>query len=73
MQENIVPEVMRHPPFKANKIPWKVLIPLYKRMIDKIEYERAIRIKKNAELSYSLAHLPPRMEEHEKKKKLEHA
>ena len=37
---------MRHTPFRANKIPWKVLVPLYKRMIDKIEYERGIRIKK---------------------------
>jgi hypothetical protein len=61
---------MRHPPFRANKIPWKVLVPLYKRMVDKIEYEREIRIKKNAEVSLSLARLPPRMEEHEQKKKL---
>lgn len=44
-----IPEVMRQPPFRANKIPWKVLVPLYKRMVDKIEYERNIRIKKNAE------------------------
>ena len=61
-----IPEVMRNPPFRANKIPWKVLVPLYKRMVDKIEYERGQRIKKNAELSYSLAKLPPRMEEYEK-------
>jgi hypothetical protein len=60
---------MRHPPFRANKIPWKVLVPLYKRMVDKIEYERDIRIKKNAELSYSLSRLPPRMEAYEKQKK----
>lgn len=65
-----IPEVMRNPPFRANKIPWKVLVPLYKRMVDKIEYEREQRIKKNAELSYSLAKLPPRMEEYEQKKKL---
>lgn len=64
-----VPECMRHAPFRANKIPWKVLVPLYKRMIDKIEYERESRIKKNAELSYSLAKLPPRMEAYEKMKK----
>ena len=68
--ETEIPEVMRHPPFRANKIPWKVLVPLYKRMVDKIEYEREQRIKKNAELSYSLAKLPPRMEEYEKKRKL---
>lgn len=60
-----IPEVMRHPPFRANKIPWKVLVPLYKRLVDKIEYEREIRIKKNAEESLSLAKLPPRMEEYE--------
>lgn len=35
-----IPECMQHPPFRANKIPWKVLVPLYKRMVDKIEYER---------------------------------
>ena len=61
-----MPAVMRHPPFRANKIPWKVLVPLYKRMVDKIEYERDLRIKRNAELSYSLAKLPPRMEAYEK-------
>lgn len=65
-----VPEVMRHPAFRANKIPWKVLVPLYKRMMDNIEYEREQRIRKNAEHSYSLAKLPPRMEEYEKKRKL---
>ena len=65
-----IPECMRNPPFRANKIPWKVLVPLYKRMVDKIEYERELRIKKNAEISYSLARLPPRMEEYEKLRKL---
>lgn len=64
-----IPETMRHPPFRANKIPWKVLVPLYKRMVDKIEYDREIRIKKNAELSLAMSKLPPRMEDYEKKKK----
>lgn len=70
VMEDEIPEVMRHPPFRANKIPWKVLVPLYKRMVDKIEYERDIRIKKSAEVSLSLAKLPPRMQEYEDKKKL---
>lgn len=48
-----IPESMQHPAFRANKIPWKVLVPLYKRMVDKIEYEREQRIKKNAEASLS--------------------
>ena len=47
-----VPDVMRNPPFRANKIPWKVLVPLYKRMVDKIEHERSERIRLNAERSY---------------------
>lgn len=64
-----VPQVMRNPPFRANKIPWKILVPLYRRMVDKIEYERDIRIKKNAEISYALAKLPPRMEEYEQYRK----
>ena len=63
--EEYVPEVMREPPFRANKIPWKVLVPLYKRMVDKIEHERSERIRVNAEKSYQLSRLPPRMEEHE--------
>ncbi len=62
---------MRNPPFRANKIPWKVLVPLYKRMIDKIEYDREQRIKKNAEVSLSLSRLPPRMAEYEKRRKTE--
>lgn len=60
---------MREPPFRANKIPWKVLVPLYRRMVDKIEHDRAERIRLNAEKSYQLSKLPPRMEEWEIKKK----
>jgi len=66
-----LPECMRHPPFRANIIPHKILVPLYKRMVDNYEYEREQRIKKNAEISYSLARLPPRMEEYEKQRKLQ--
>lgn len=62
---------MRHTPFRANKIPWKVLIPFFKRMMDKIEYDRNIRIKRNAEISLKKSKLPPRMAEHEEKRKNE--
>ena len=68
-----VPEVMREPPFRANKIPWKVLVPLYTRMVDKIEHDRSERIRNNAEKSYWLARLPPRMEQHEHQKKVDEA
>jgi hypothetical protein len=40
-------------------------------MVERIEYAREQRIKRNAEASLSLSKLPPRMQEHENKKKLE--
>lgn len=66
-----IPEVMRVPPFKAGIIPWRVRAPLYQEMVERTEYAREQRIKRNAEISLSLSKLPPRMQEHENKKKLE--
>lgn len=45
------------------------MVPLYKTMVDADENERDKRVKRNAELSLSLAKLPPRMEEAEKQRK----
>ena len=58
-------------PFKAGIIPWRVRAPLYQEMIERTEYAREQRIKRNAEISLSLSKLPPRMQEYESKKKLE--
>ena len=55
-------------PFRAGKVPWKVLVPLYKTMIEDGESEREKRVKRNAETSLSLSKLPPRMEEDFKKR-----
>ena len=55
-----------YPAFRAGKIPWRVLVPLYKSMVDDAENQREKRVKKNADLSLSLAKLPPRMEAAEK-------
>ena len=49
-------------PFRAGKIPWKVLVPLYKTMMEDGKNEREKRVKRNAETSLSLSTLPPRME-----------
>jgi hypothetical protein len=35
-------------PFRAGKIPWKVLVPLYNAMVEDGENERIRRIKKNS-------------------------
>lgn len=53
-------------PFRAGKIPWRVLVPLYKSMMDDAENQREKRVKKNAEVALSLAKLPPRMEKAER-------
>jgi len=39
---------------------------LYKEMMTKDKMEREERIRRNAQLSYQKAALPPRMEQHEK-------
>jgi len=52
--------------FRAGKIPWRVLVPLYRSMMDDAENQREKRVKKNAEVALSLASLPPRMEKAER-------
>jgi hypothetical protein len=42
---------MKVPPFKASIIPWKVRAPLYQEMVERSEYAREQRIKRNAEVS----------------------
>ena len=68
-------DIPQHAPFRANKIPWKVLVPLYQAIQDKDD-ERNKRVKRNAEVSLKLSQLPPRMEKSkieavQKKKDLE--
>lgn len=69
-QENAeLPDSMgQFEPFRAGKIPWKVLVPLYQGMVEDGEQAREKRVKKNAQVSLSLSKLPPRMELDEKKR-----
>ena len=50
-----IPDCLRVAPFKANIIPWKVRANLYQEMVEKEEYARELRIKRNAELNLTLA------------------
>jgi len=61
-------DVSQNAPFRAGKIPWRVLVPLYQAIVDKDD-DRDKRVKKNAEISLSLSKLPPRMEAYEKQRK----
>jgi len=55
--------------FRARNVPWRILIPRFKMMMERDEHERDQRIIRNAEQSYKLAKLPPRMQAYEEEKK----
>ena len=55
--------------FRAKNIPWRILIPRFKMMMERDEHEREVRIRRNAEVSYKNARLPPRMQAHADKMK----
>lgn len=61
-------DVMNNEPFKANPVPWYCKVNLYQRMVENDAAERENRVKTNAELSYSMAKLPPRMQKHQDEK-----
>ena len=67
-QAELPPDMAQPAPFRAGKIPWRILVPLYKTMVDDDEQERKRRIKSNAELSLRMSKLPPNMEAQERRK-----
>ncbi len=58
-------------PFKANAIPWKSQITMLEDIVKRDELQRKMRIEERARQTYQSAKLPPRMEMHEKKKKMQ--
>ena len=67
-QECIPPEFI---PFKANKIQWKSQVNIYNDTNENTKKERQEKIHKRALETFNNAALPPRMEMHEKQKKLQ--
>ena len=55
--------------FRARIVPWRILVPRFKMMMEKDEYDREQRIRAAAEASFQAAKLPPRMQQHEDEKK----
>ena len=47
--------------FRARIVPYKILVPRYKMMVEKEEHDREQRIRENAEKTLQAAKLPPRM------------
>jgi len=68
VKECMPPEFL---PFKANPITWTSQINLYEDILTKQAVERNQRIEERARQNLLSAKLPPRMEMHEKKKKLQ--
>lgn len=50
--------------FRARIIPWRILVPRFKMMMEKSEHEREQRIRANAQKSLASSKLPPRMQHH---------
>jgi hypothetical protein len=63
------PDLETDTTFRAGKIPWKVLVPLYKGMVEEGEQERKRRISQWASQSLKMSKLPPNMEAQEKRRK----
>ena len=55
--------------FRARIVPWRILVPRFKMMMEKDEYDREQRIRQAAEKSFQAAKLPPRMQQHEDEKR----
>lgn len=59
--------------FRARIIPWRILVPRFKMMMEKDEHEREQRIRQMAQKSLASSKLPPRMQQHvdEKRRRIE--
>ena len=59
--------------FRARNIPWGILIPRFKMMMERDEHEREQRIRRNAEQSFQNSKLFPRMQAQVDEKKAREA
>lgn len=64
-----MPHDLRKPAFKANPIPRACSVLIFDQMMKQQEQERQERIRKQAELNFSKAKLPERMQMHSEKLK----
>ena len=69
--DDYLPYDIRQPSFKANPIPRACSVLIFDQMNKRQEEERQERIRKQAELNFSKAKLPDRMQMHQEKMKQE--
>lgn len=60
---------LKKPGFKANPIPRSCSVLIFDQMMKQSDQKRQERIRKNAEINFSKAKLPDRMQMHEEKLK----
>ena len=73
-EDDLMPEEMRkirEKPFKANPIPRSCSVQIYGKKVHEEELRRRERIRKNAEISYGKAKMPPTMQMYADRKKQE--
>ena len=64
-----MPQDLKKASFKANPIPKACSVLIFHQMMKRQEEERQERIRKQAELNFSKAKLPDRMQMHQEKMK----
>lgn len=69
--EDLIPHEMKRPAFKANPIPRACSVLIFAKKIREDELRRDERIRKNAEISFAKAKMPPTMQKHADRKKQE--
>ena len=67
----MIPAEMKRPSFKANPIPRACSVLIYAEKIKEEELKRGKRIRKNAEMAFAKAKMPPTMQKHADRKKSE--
>jgi len=67
----LIPAEMKRPSFKANPIPRACSVLIYAEKIKEEELKRGKRIRKNAEMAFAKAKMPPTMQKHADRKKSE--
>jgi hypothetical protein len=59
--DDLIPHEMRRPSFKANPIPRACSVLIFSKKMKEDELKRGERVRKNAEISYAKAKMPPTM------------
>lgn len=69
--DDLIPDEMKKPGFKANPIPRACSVLIFAEKVKEEELKRGKRIRKNAEIAFAKAKMPPTMQKWADRKKSE--